>query len=182
MFLSSFKTHLQGDFPASFRVSSYNPHPCVCVCVCVCNAQMHTYTIIHMLYYDFPLADSLRSLQILTKYSVNVFINSFTRYSFKAEMDSYHNRWQTHDWIPLNRILDNGEVFKRWNYVNRWKCCIWEVVGRALVLSLNSVQAWQVYSLLNFDFFYLENRLHHVVPSSLPTVPWPFFFFFLMVA
>ena len=98
MFLSSFKTHLQGDFPASFCVSSYNPHLCVCVCVCVyVNTQMHTYTIIHMLYYDFPLADSLRSLQIFTKYLVNVFINSFTRYSFKAEMDSYHNRWQTHD-------------------------------------------------------------------------------------
>ena len=41
-----------------------------------------------MLYYDFPLADSLRSPQILTKYFVNVFINSFTRYSLKAEMDS----------------------------------------------------------------------------------------------
>ena len=82
----------------------------------------------------------------------------------------------------LNAIstgLDNGEVFKRWNYVNRWKYCIWEVVGRARV-SLNSVQARQVYSLLNFDFFYLENRLDHVVPSSLPTVPWSFFlcFFF----
>ena len=32
MLLSSFKTHLQGDFPASFCVSSYNPHPCMCVC------------------------------------------------------------------------------------------------------------------------------------------------------
>ena len=85
MFLSSFKTHLQGDSPASFSVSSHNPHPCVCVCV---NTHTHTYTIIHMLYYDFPLADSLRSPQILTKYCVNVFINSFTRYSLKAEMDS----------------------------------------------------------------------------------------------
>ena len=74
----------------------------VCVCMYV-NTQMHTYTIIHMLYYDFPLADSLRSLQIFTKYLVNVFINSFTRYSFKAEMDSYHNRWQTHDWIPFQQ-------------------------------------------------------------------------------
>ena len=80
----------------------------------------------------------------------------------------------------LNTIstgLDNGEVFKRWNYVNRRKCCLWGALGRAPVLSLNSVQAWQVYSLLNFDFFYLENRLHHVVPSSLPTVPWSFFLF-----
>ena len=64
-------------------------------------------------------------------------------------------------------------------------CKQMEVVVRALVLSLNSVQARQVYSLLNFDFFYLENRLDHVVPSSLPTVPWSFFLcfsFFLMVA
>lgn len=59
----------------------------MCVRVCV-NTHTHTYTIIHMLYYDFPLADSLRSPQILTKYCVNVFINSFTRYSLKAEMDS----------------------------------------------------------------------------------------------
>lgn len=51
MFLSSFKTHLQGDLTSSLSVLTLYTS-CVCVCVCV-SIHVHTHTAIRTRPYDF---------------------------------------------------------------------------------------------------------------------------------